>query len=1173
MRLKHRYIRRSTAVILSSVLLSTGICNLAYADTVIEPAEQEYHEAEKDYDLDSELLSDRVSESREIEMLKSQYNAQGELEYDVEGGKIYIDAKRGYVSRADETVTNVTIPAEVDGVEIIGIDNYVFSRCMNLESVELEEGIRFLGVRCFAETKIEEITIPASVTEIGRDWSGGGRWFENCTNLKKITIADGSQAILESAFARIHSSYVINIPDSVKSIGNFAFGESDIEKVTGDEAEKGKAGVVVLGKNIERYGESIFRSCQKLKSVNIPSHVKETSNYMFMGCSNLEKIELEEGIKKLGTLCFSQTKIEEIVIPASVTETGRDWLGGGRWFENCTNMKRITIADGSQAILESAFARIKSDFIIDIPLSVKRIEKHAFADCPNLTKLNMPPNLEYIGTEAFVNSPKLTIYSPMNYIVLQKVFEDKLKFELQVGNMSMNYGIVDNEESNYNVSEISSSGKIVCKLNYKLKGDLNELADCVIRIRTRDSVDLDRGSVKFNGNLVDNYIYRDNMITIPITENFGSIEFTLSRIEYEELLSYASINYTLNGERKDDLISYIKKDISGISIDEVPVHGSEFRVEGVTIPNKNVRVFLDNKFAGSSVSNSSGNYSVVVSAKASETKEYTLKAITDGINSEAISKTTVNPTQPELESIVLKYPGIGGSNEINLSQAGVKKQTISLANRNPLVYSVKINNDANVDKVYIYGTDVGSNIKRLEAHKSSDGKTWITDGYFDNTNHNYTPSDIRVMYIAKSNAKEGAKTLNNLSNNINAAAFNSGMTTYTNEEDSEKDKYDGVFARYLKGESYEDMKKRAVDDAIEVLNDKLKEKITDEAKEEIAKFINEAVEEGKIDDNLVTKYLGDTELQGEISTIVSYANDLVYVYNTADKYIKQGYLTEKEKRELTMFFIDKASDTTTNFIPILGPSLFVFRTILKETMSLYGFINDEISEALGYADSIAEKKPLFPKIPKFTGPKIHMPKFKLDPSGYVYEAVLSNRLQGATVSIYQWDEISYMPLLWNAIEYGQENKQKTGETGTFGWDVPDGRWQLKCEKDGYESYTGEWLTVPPIHTDIKIPMISTEKPVISDTVRNGKELRVVFSKYMKPETLDGITITDLDGNNISYSMEYSKQEKDANNNIYAKEYIFKISDERDNIPLILNITDKVQSYAGISMDTEQNYIP
>lgn len=69
----------------------------------------------------------------------------------------------------------------------------------------------------------------------------------------------------------------------------------------------------------------------------------------------------------------------------------------------------------------------------------------------------------------------------------------------------------------------------------------------------------------------------------------------------------------------------------------------------------------------------------------------------------------------------------------------------------------------------------------------------------------------------------------------------------------------------------------------------------------------------------------------------------------------------------------------------------------------------------------------------------------IDPSGFAYEAVLSNRLEGVEATVWQketkqdiygesYEEISQ----WNAALYGQINPQITKEDGVFAWDVPDG---------------------------------------------------------------------------------------------------------------------------------------
>ena len=92
-----------------------------------------------------------------------------------------------------------------------------------------------------------------------------------------------------------------------------------------------------------------------------------------------------------------------------------------------------------------------------------------------------------------------------------------------------------------------------------------------------------------------------------------------------------------------------------------------------------------------------------------------------------------------------------------------------------------------------------------------------------------------------------------------------------------------------------------------------------------------------------------------------------------------------------------------------------------------------------------------------------------DPSGYVYEAVPSNRLEGVTAKVYYQDESGKAE--WNAGDYDQSNPQTTDASGMFAWFVPDGKWKVEFTKEGYESTDssnvlaavsdGGWLPVPP----------------------------------------------------------------------------------------------------------------
>ena len=82
----------------------------------------------------------------------------------------------------------------------------------------------------------------------------------------------------------------------------------------------------------------------------------------------------------------------------------------------------------------------------------------------------------------------------------------------------------------------------------------------------------------------------------------------------------------------------------------------------------------------------------------------------------------------------------------------------------------------------------------------------------------------------------------------------------------------------------------------------------------------------------------------------------------------------------------------------------------------------------------------------------------IDPSGYIYEAVASNRVTDATVTLYEkvtsqdiYGEDVTTIQFWDAEPYKQNNPLQSDYMGQYMWDVPGGLWQVKCEKEGYEA--------------------------------------------------------------------------------------------------------------------------
>ncbi|MBR7161792.1 MAG: chitobiase/beta-hexosaminidase C-terminal domain-containing protein [Clostridia bacterium] len=147
-----------------------------------------------------------------------------------------------------------------------------------------------------------------------------------------------------------------------------------------------------------------------------------------------------------------------------------------------------------------------------------------------------------------------------------------------------------------------------------------------------------------------------------------------------------------------------------------------------------------------------------------------------------------------------------------------------------------------------------------------------------------------------------------------------------------------------------------------------------------------------------------------------------------------------------------------------------------------------------------------------------------DPSGYVYEAVPSNRVEGVKAEVYYYDypldefgvpKEEKEDILWNAEEYGQINPQYTDENGMFGWDVPLGEWLVKFSKEGYYDTDSRgdvaanengYLPVPPPQLAVNTAIVSKAAPTVKDVNVYADEIQIIFSQYMQIDTVNGETV-------------------------------------------------------------------
>lgn len=241
---------------------------------------------------------------------------------------------------------------------------------------------------------------------------------------------------------------------------------------------------------------------------------------------------------------------------------------------------------------------------------------------------------------------------------------------------------------------------------------------------------------------------------------------------------------------------------------------------------------------------------------------------------------------------------------------------------------------------------------------------------------------------------------------------------------------------------------------------------------------------------------------------------------------------------------------------ILGEYVELRRTIEKQ-YQCHKDKNEEEEKKDEPLDEKSENKPEFPS----KGTQVIQ-----DPSGYVYEAVFSNRMPNVTATVYQ--KINDEAVLWNAEDYSQQNPLLTDDNGFYRWDVPQGLWQVKYEKEGYETTYSDWLPVPPPQLDVNVGMKQSAPPTVKQVRGFEEGITMEMSKYMKPATFSmaNIVVT-RNGMEAKGSIEMLNSEKEPSGEAeFSSKFRFVPEsrfDASDNV--VLTIRKEVESYCGVNM--------
>lgn len=239
------------------------------------------------------------------------------------------DSNSMCITSASNYGTEVTIPDSVSyngtDVAITQIENaFAWS---NITSVTLPATLTCIGNSAFSGSKLTSVNIPASVTSIGASA------FYNCDSLNSVVFPSALAKLEGSAFQDCDKLEEVDLSSTaITEIASSTFSNCDnLEEV-------------LLPTTITQIKGSAFSSSYKLKKINFPQSLKTIGGYAFNGCYGIKSVDLSK-VETIGEYAFAGINLASVDLSSAISVGYNAFAyAGGEPFFKINNATPATIA-------------------------------------------------------------------------------------------------------------------------------------------------------------------------------------------------------------------------------------------------------------------------------------------------------------------------------------------------------------------------------------------------------------------------------------------------------------------------------------------------------------------------------------------------------------------------------------------------------------------------------------------------------------------------------------------------------------------------------------------------------------------------------------------------------------------------------------------------------------
>lgn len=305
-----------------------------------------------------------------------------------------ITAKIDRVLSKSNYPSDFRVPAYINGIRITEIGDEAFAGCTRLKKVRMTDNIVKIGDEAFAGcTALETIEFSNNITHIGNQAFLLTKFYDELPSDETVLVNEvlihvgddflGNKAVLVSNPAKDLNEIKGYLEDGYK-----VFNFDTLENITLDNLNQD----YTVEHNITQWMDGLFENRDSIEIVEAPVTLDFVPTKAFLGCENLKKVVIHDGIKQIDESAF----------------------------ESCVSLTEFNIPDNVESIGNYAFKNTAIS-IDHLPNTVKTLGDGVFENCKNITEFTYPNSLSGIPIATFNGCVQLDTFNFVDQKVITTI--------------------------------------------------------------------------------------------------------------------------------------------------------------------------------------------------------------------------------------------------------------------------------------------------------------------------------------------------------------------------------------------------------------------------------------------------------------------------------------------------------------------------------------------------------------------------------------------------------------------------------------------------------------------------------------------------------------------------------------------------------------------------------